>query len=72
MTDERLKAAAVEGFKDSLQLANDLLTGLFTVPVAIVSSFVHHARPPEHRGDLATTTSCPPPGEHRGRTGTDG
>jgi hypothetical protein len=42
MGDHRLTTAAVEGFKESLQLANDLVVGIVRAPLAVVSSFIHH------------------------------
>jgi hypothetical protein len=53
MTEKQLRTAAVEGFKESLQLANDLVVGIIRAPVMIVSSFVHH----DDRSPAAQTTS---------------
>ena len=44
MSDHRLTTAAVEGFRDSLQLANDLIVSIVRAPFDVVSAFVRHER----------------------------
>lgn len=59
MSDHRLTEAAVEGFRDSLRLANDLVVGLVRAPLAVVNSFVHHDRRKDAEDENGKRTAEP-------------
>ena len=47
MREQDLKAAAIDGFKGSFQLAGELVQGLVRTPIVVLNAFVHHTKPPE-------------------------
>lgn len=67
MSDHRLTTAAAEGFKDSLQLANDLLVSIVRAPFDVVRAFVRHERrigdEPPKRDEGSRRAASTRPGE---------